>query len=95
MLESCSDGRSWKTMDAIRNFAAKDIDKAVVESGAVAALLDFDSDVHHCGVIEAVLTARRNQQHTRCSPREGGNANCLRNLDAVARRCPPIAGTGN
>jgi heme-degrading monooxygenase HmoA len=48
----------WQSMDAIRSFAGKDVDKAVVEPGAVAALLDFDSNVHHYEVIENVLPAR-------------------------------------
>jgi heme-degrading monooxygenase HmoA len=48
----------WQSMDAIRGFAGKDVDKAVVEPGAVAALLDFDAGVHHYEVIENVLPAR-------------------------------------
>ncbi len=39
-------------MDAIRVFAGEEIDKAVVEPGAVAALLDFDAKVQHYEVIE-------------------------------------------
>jgi hypothetical protein len=39
-------------MDAIRDFAGSEIDKAVVEPGAVAALVDFDAKVQHCEVIE-------------------------------------------
>jgi heme-degrading monooxygenase HmoA len=42
----------WRSMDAIRDFAGSEIDKAVVEPGAVAALIDFDSRVQHYEVIE-------------------------------------------
>ena len=42
----------WKSMDAIRDFAGSEIDKAVVEPGAVAALIDFDAKVQHYEVIE-------------------------------------------
>ena len=31
----------WQSMDAIRSFAGASVDKAVVEPGAVAALIDF------------------------------------------------------
>jgi heme-degrading monooxygenase HmoA len=48
----------WQSMDAIRGFAGKDVDKAIVEPGAVAALVDFDLDVHHYEVIESVLPGR-------------------------------------
>jgi len=44
----------WQSMDAIRGFAGKDVGKAVVEPGAVAALVDFDSNVQHYEVVEAV-----------------------------------------
>ena len=42
----------WKSMDAIRDFAGSEIDKAVVEPGAGAALIDFDAKVQHYEVIE-------------------------------------------
>jgi heme-degrading monooxygenase HmoA len=45
----------WETMEAIRAFAGPDVDKAVVEPGAVAALDDFDDTVRHYKVIEEVL----------------------------------------
>ena len=44
----------WKSMDAIRAFAAPDPDKAVVEPAAAAALVDYDSSVQHYDVIEDV-----------------------------------------
>jgi heme-degrading monooxygenase HmoA len=42
----------WRSMDAIRGFAGSDISKAVVEPGAAAALLDFDTTVQHYEVVE-------------------------------------------
>jgi heme-degrading monooxygenase HmoA len=44
----------WRSMDAIRAFAGKDVEKAVVEPGAVAALIEFDSHVRHYEVVEEV-----------------------------------------
>jgi heme-degrading monooxygenase HmoA len=44
----------WRCMDAIRAFAGADVDKAVVEPGAVAALIEFDKRVHHYEVVEEV-----------------------------------------
>ena len=42
----------WETMEAIRAFAGADIERAVVEPGAVAALIEFDARVRHYEVIE-------------------------------------------
>jgi heme-degrading monooxygenase HmoA len=42
----------WQSMDAVRSFTGNDLGKAVVEPGAVAALLDFDASVQHYEVIE-------------------------------------------
>jgi heme-degrading monooxygenase HmoA len=42
----------WQSIEAIRGFAGSDISNAVVEPGAVAALLDFDASVQHYEVIE-------------------------------------------
>jgi heme-degrading monooxygenase HmoA len=44
----------WHSMDAIRAFAGDDVENAVVEPGAVAALIDFDASVRHYEVIEDV-----------------------------------------
>jgi heme-degrading monooxygenase HmoA len=44
----------WQSMDAIRGFAGADTERAVVEPGAIAALVEFDSAVHHYVVIEEV-----------------------------------------
>jgi hypothetical protein len=41
-------------MDAIWAFAGDDVEKAVVEPGAVAALIDFDASVRHYEVVEDV-----------------------------------------
>jgi heme-degrading monooxygenase HmoA len=42
----------WKSVDAIRDFTGSEIDKAVVEPDAVAALIDFDAKVRHYEVID-------------------------------------------
>jgi heme-degrading monooxygenase HmoA len=47
----------WESMEAVRAFAGPDVDKAVVEPGAVAALDDFDDTVRHYEVLEEVLPA--------------------------------------
>jgi heme-degrading monooxygenase HmoA len=44
----------WRSMDAIRAFAGKDVEQAVVEPSAVAALIEFDSRVRHYEVVEEV-----------------------------------------
>jgi heme-degrading monooxygenase HmoA len=44
----------WRSLDAIRAFAGADIGKAVVEPGAIAALIDFDTRVQHYEVLESV-----------------------------------------
>ena len=45
----------WDSMQSIRSFAGDDIDRAVVEPGAVAALVEFDARVHHYEILEDVL----------------------------------------
>jgi heme-degrading monooxygenase HmoA len=37
----------WQSMDAVRGFAGTDVEKAVVEPGAAAALVEFDTTVRH------------------------------------------------
>lgn len=44
----------WTSMEAIRAFAGDDVERAVVEPGAVAALSDFDRTVVHHDVVETV-----------------------------------------
>lgn len=44
----------WESMEAVRGFAGDDTGKAVVEPGAVAALLDFDDRVQHFEFMEEV-----------------------------------------
>ena len=42
----------WRDFGAIEGFAGREIDKAVVEPVAIAALIDFDARVQHYEVIE-------------------------------------------
>ena len=42
----------WRSLEAIRAFAGAEIEKAVVEPGAGAALTDFDDFVRHYEVVE-------------------------------------------
>ena len=44
----------WQSMETIRAFAGMEVDKAVVEPGAAAALVEFDERVRHYEVIETV-----------------------------------------
>jgi heme-degrading monooxygenase HmoA len=44
----------WESLDAVRAFAGADLDRAVVEPGAVAALSDYDQTVRHYEVVEDV-----------------------------------------
>jgi hypothetical protein len=44
----------WRSMGTIRAFAGHEIEKAVVEPDAVAALIEFDANVRHYDVIEEV-----------------------------------------
>jgi heme-degrading monooxygenase HmoA len=44
----------WQSMETIGAFAGSSVDKAVVEPGAIAALIDFDDTVQHYIVIEDV-----------------------------------------
>ena len=42
----------WQSLGAIRAFAGDDVEQAVVEPGAVAALTDFDDFVRHYEIVE-------------------------------------------
>ncbi len=42
----------WRSIDAIGGFAGSEIEEAVVEPGAIAALVDFDSRARHYEVVE-------------------------------------------
>jgi heme-degrading monooxygenase HmoA len=44
----------WQSLDAIRAFAGAALGSAVVEPGAVAALVDYDKTVTHYEVVEEV-----------------------------------------
>ena len=45
----------WQSMESIRDFAGEAVEQAKVESGAVAALIDFDDTVLHYDVVEEVM----------------------------------------
>jgi heme-degrading monooxygenase HmoA len=47
----------WRSMDAIRGFAGDAVGRAVVEPGAIAALLSYDDFVEHFEVVEEVAPA--------------------------------------
>jgi heme-degrading monooxygenase HmoA len=42
----------WRDIGAVQGFAGRDINKAIVEPGAIAALIDLDASVRHYEVIE-------------------------------------------
>src|ERR1700722_8795565 len=42
----------WASFDAIKAFAGDEFGKAVVEPGALAALVEFDATVQHYEIIE-------------------------------------------
>jgi len=44
----------WESMEAIRRFAGAEVEKAVVEPEAVAALVSFDKTVEHYELLEDV-----------------------------------------
>jgi heme-degrading monooxygenase HmoA len=44
----------WRSIEAIRAFAGAEPERAVVEPGAVAALIDFDDRVQHYEAVEEV-----------------------------------------
>jgi heme-degrading monooxygenase HmoA len=46
----------WRSLEAIEGFAGRDIATAIVEPGAVEALLDFDAQAQHYEVIEEALS---------------------------------------
>jgi len=47
----------WRSVDAVRAFAGNAIGRAVVEPGAIAALLSYDDFAEHYEVIEEVAPA--------------------------------------
>lgn len=42
----------WESLDSIKGFSGSDLTKAIVEPGAVAALIEFDSTVQHYESVE-------------------------------------------
>jgi heme-degrading monooxygenase HmoA len=49
----------WTSLDAIRKFAGADIEQAVVEPEAAAALTSYDKIVKHCEILEKVWSSAR------------------------------------
>lgn len=49
----------WRSIDAIRAFAGADPERAVVEPGAIAALVDFDDRVQHYEIVERIDASDR------------------------------------
>jgi heme-degrading monooxygenase HmoA len=47
----------WCSMDAIQAFAGTDVEKAIVEPGAIAALTEYDTVVRHYEVIDEALVS--------------------------------------
>ncbi len=47
----------WRSMEAVCAFAGPTPERAVVEPGAVAALIDFDRTVRHYEVIDEIPAA--------------------------------------
>lgn len=45
----------WDSLESIRSFAGSDIERAVVEPGAAAALVEFDARVRHYEVLEELI----------------------------------------
>lgn len=44
----------WLSMEAVRGFAGEEPEKAVVEPGAIALLMDYDRTVRHYDVLDIV-----------------------------------------
>ena len=44
----------WESMNSIRAFAGENVEDAVVEPGAEAALVEFDANVRHYEIVEDV-----------------------------------------
>jgi hypothetical protein len=44
----------WESFDSIRSFAGTQLDRAVVEPAAAAALTDFDHSVQHYEILSDV-----------------------------------------
>jgi hypothetical protein len=52
LAKPCRRLTQWQSREAIRGFAETEVDKAVVEPGAAAALVEFDERVCHYEVVE-------------------------------------------
>ena len=51
----------WDSINAIRAFAGADVEKAVVEPSAEAALESYDAQVRHYEVLEDVLSPGKSE----------------------------------
>ncbi len=56
---------TWTSRDAIRAFAGADIERAVVEPEAAAALTSFDATVQHWDVLSPSTDAASRSKRTR------------------------------
>lgn len=45
----------WESFESIRAFAGSDMERAIIEPAAAAALVEFDARVHHYEVIEDMV----------------------------------------
>jgi len=45
----------WSSLEAIKAFAGEDMEKAVVEPQAVAALIDYDHTVRHYEIVQETM----------------------------------------
>ena len=56
---------TWTSKDAIRAFAGEDIERAVVEPEAAAALTSFDATVQHWDILSPADTSANQSTHSR------------------------------
>ena len=55
----------WESIEAVRAFAGKDVESAVVEPEAKAVLADFDSFVRHYDVVHGAACPRTAHENGR------------------------------
>ena len=55
----------WESIEAVRAFAGKDVESAVVEPEAKAVLADFDSFVRHYDVVHGAACPRTAHENER------------------------------
>ena len=61
LLQRADEGRTefvvvtmWDSLDAVRHFAGKNVDRAVIEPAALKVLSQFDSLVRHYDLIQSI-----------------------------------------